>query len=84
MTLLSAPTDGGGMLYWIGPPGAAGDALSAEFERRAQAAVERIESNPWIHVWRIVNAEAERSGDRSLIDMYVRLFKAWEASHYSK
>jgi hypothetical protein len=72
------------MLYWIGPPGAAGDALSAEAERRAQAAAERIESNPWIHMWRIVNAEAERSGDRSLIDRYVRLFKVWEASHYSK
>ena len=71
------------MLYWVGPPGAAGDALGAEVERRAQAAVGRIESNPWIHVWRLVNAEVERTGDRSLIDMYVRLFKAWEASHYS-
>ena len=71
------------MLYWVGPPGAAGDALRAEFERRAQAAVERIESNLSIHVWRLVNAEVERTGDRSLIDIYVRLFKAWEASHYS-
>jgi hypothetical protein len=34
-------------------------------------------------MWRIVNAEAERSGDRSLIDHFVRLFKAGEASHYS-
>ena len=71
------------MLIWIGPPGAAADALSAEAEHMAQAAVERMERNPWIHVWRIVSAEVERGGDRSLIDMYVRLFKAWEASHYS-
>jgi hypothetical protein len=35
-------------------------------------------------MWRIVNAEAERSGDRSLIDHFARLFKAGEASHYSK
>jgi hypothetical protein len=83
LTLFSAPADDGPMLYWIGPPGAAGDALSAEFERKAQAAVERIESNPWIHVWRLVNAKVERTGDRSLIDMCVRLFKAWEASQYS-
>lgn len=51
-------------------------------ERLTDLVADRIEQNPWIHVWRIVNAEAERSGDRSLIDHYVRLFKAWEASHY--
>ena len=72
------------MMIWIGPPGAAGDALGAEFERKANAAVERMEHNPWIDVFRIVNAEAERTGDRSLIDHYVRLFKAWEGSYYSK
>ena len=47
-------------------------------------AAERIERNPWTHVLRIVKAEAERTDDPTLIDAFVRLFKAWEASRYSR
>ena len=35
-------------------------------------------------MWRIVKAEAERAGNDKLIEMYVRLFKAYEASYYSR
>jgi hypothetical protein len=45
LTMRSGPTDAGRMLFWIGPPGAAGDALIAEVERNAQLTVKRIERN---------------------------------------
>jgi hypothetical protein len=72
------------MLYWVGPPGPAGDDCFAEAERMAQTAAERIKRDPWIQVFRLVKAEAERVDDGKLIEMYVRLFKAYEASRYSR
>jgi hypothetical protein len=54
----------------------------AELQENGRAFAERAERNPWIQVWRIVKAEAERTGDDKLIEMYVRLFKAYEASCY--
>ena len=63
------------MMYWIGPPGPARDALIAEFERNMQAAAERIERNPWVHELRRVRAEVERTGDETLFADFQRRFK---------
>jgi hypothetical protein len=53
--------------------------LMAEMQRNAIAS---IEANPWIPVFRLVRDEADRSGHRYLIEMFVSLFKAYESSRY--
>ena len=63
------------MMYWIGPPGPAGDTLLAEAKRNMQAAAERIERNPWTYELRRVRAEVERTGDESLYEDFQRRFK---------
>ena len=55
-----------------------------ELQENGRAFAERAERNPWIQVWRIVKAEAERSGNDKLVEMYVRLFKAYEASYHPR
>jgi hypothetical protein len=54
----------------------------AELQENGRAFAERAERNPWVQVWRIVKAEVERSSNDKLVEMYVRLFKAYEASCY--
>lgn len=44
--------------------------------------VERVDSNPWIHEWRRVKTEADRTGDDEPIDDFVRRFKADERRRY--
>ena len=57
----------------------------AELQENGRAFAERSERDPWIQVWRIVKAEAERDGGNDkLIEMYARLFKAYEASRYPR
>jgi hypothetical protein len=47
--------------------------------RRSQRAfVERAERNPWIHEYRAVKAEVERTGDDSLFADFERRFKRAE------
>jgi hypothetical protein len=53
----------------------------AEMQSKAAA---RIEANPWIPVFRLVRDEADRTGNRYLIEMFAAWFKAYEASHYPR
>ena len=55
-----------------------------ELQENGRAFAERAERDPWIQVFRIVRVEAERTGNDRLIEMYVRLFKAYEASRYPR
>ena len=47
--------------------------------QNARAFAEHAEKNPWILELRAVLAEADRTGDRKLIDDFARRFKADEA-----
>ena len=69
------------MLYWIGPPGPAGDACFAEVERMVQTA-ENIKRDPWIYEYRRVKAEVERTGDETLFADFQRRFKRAEAERW--
>jgi hypothetical protein len=46
--------------------------------RNQRAFVERAERNPWIHEYRRVKAEVERTGDDSLFADFQRRFKQAE------
>jgi hypothetical protein len=48
----------------------------AELQENGRAFAERTERDPWVQLWRIIKAEAERAGNDKLV-------KAWEASRYS-
>ena len=49
-------------------------ALDAWAERNQQRFVEQAESNPWIHEWRRVKAEHDRTGDDKLFEDFERRF----------
>jgi hypothetical protein len=67
------------MLMFIPDPDASPDAQRAQLRwaRRAQRrAVENIERNPWVHEYRRVRAEAERTGDETLYADFERRYLA--------
>jgi hypothetical protein len=57
-------------------------ALDALVRRNQLAFVEQMESNPWIHEYRRVKAEVERTGEDSLFADFQRRFKQWEAERW--
>ena len=58
--------------------------ISAFTTAMQSKAAARIEANPWIPVFRLVRDEADRTGNRYLIEMFAAWFKAYEASHYPR
>ena len=50
-------------------------ALLAELNANARALAESAENNPWIHEYRRVKAEVERTGDETLYADFQRRFK---------
>jgi hypothetical protein len=58
-------------------------AMLRHIRRNERAFVRRAETNPWIHEYRRVKAEAERTGDDSLFADFQRRFKRAEAERYS-
>jgi hypothetical protein len=51
-------------------------------QRNQRAFVRRAESNPWIHEYRAVKAEVERTGDDSLFADFERRFKQAERERW--
>jgi hypothetical protein len=49
-----------------------------------RAAVQRIEGNPWIHIYRDVKAEVVRTGDDMVFEEFQHWFKKAEARCYSR
>jgi hypothetical protein len=49
-----------------------------------RASVQRIEGNPWIHIYRAVKAEVDRTGDDMLFEEFQQWFKKAEARRYSR
>jgi hypothetical protein len=54
----------------------------AELQGNGRGSAERAERNPWIQVWRIVKAEAERTGDETLYEDFQRRFKRAERERW--
>lgn len=54
----------------------------AELQENGRAFAERAERNPWIHEYRRVKAEVERTGDESLYADFQRQFKQAEAERW--
>ena len=56
------------------PDEEAGRALFEEMQNNARRSVEKAEHDPWIHEYRRVAAEVERTGNQSLFADYERRF----------
>jgi hypothetical protein len=56
---------------------------AAELQRNGRRFAERAERNPWVHEYRRVKAEVDRTGDESLFADFQRRFKQAEALCYS-
>jgi hypothetical protein len=54
----------------------------AELQRNGRRFAEAAERSPWIHEYRRVKAEVERSGDVSLFADFQRRFKQAEALRF--